>query len=130
MPPAKAPKAADSDTKTNAEELSLADLQSEADTVRKRINRFRESLGRFFVNKQEIIDLMCVAAIAQEPLLLVGPPGTAKSDLVLKFKDALRIPDGEYFEYLLTRFTEPSEVFGPIDIAELRSGRYLRRDRG
>ena len=39
--------------------------------------------------KQELIDLMVVAAIAQEPLLLVGPPGTAKSDLVLKFKDAL-----------------------------------------
>ena len=40
------------------------------------------------------------------------------------------VDDGEYFEYLLTRFTEPSEVFGPIDIAELRAGRYLRRDRG
>src|SRR5215467_2282176 len=73
---------------------------------------------------------MCVAAVAQEPLLLVGPPGTAKSELVVKFKDALRIADGEYFEYLLTRFTEPSEVFGPIDVAELRAGRYLRRDRG
>ena len=88
------------------------------------------SLGRFFVAKQPLIDLMCVAAVAQEPLLLVGPPGTAKSDLVIKFKDALKIPDGEYFEYLLTRFTEPSEVFGPIDIAELRSGRYLRRSNG
>ena len=41
-----------------AEDLSLADLQAEAETLRKRINRFRESLGRFFVNKQEIIDLM------------------------------------------------------------------------
>jgi len=60
----------------------------------------------------------------------VGPPGTAKSDLVLKFKDALGVPEGDYFEYMLTRFTEPSEVFGPIDIAELRAGRYLRRDRG
>src|SRR6266705_4580825 len=88
------------------------------------------SLGRFFVAKQPLIDLMTVAAVAQEPLLLVGPPGTAKSDLVIKFKAALKIPDGEYFEYLLTRFTEPSEVFGPIDIAQLRAGRYLRRDHG
>src|SRR6187455_792441 len=112
------------------EEASLSDLQTEAEDLRRKINRFRTSLGRFFVQKQEIIDLMVVAAIAQEPLLLVGPPGTAKSDLVIKFKDALKLPDGEYFEYLLTRFTEPSEVFGPIDIAELREGRYLRRDRG
>ncbi len=113
-----------------AGQASADDLAREAASLRERINRFRLALGRFFVAKQPLIDLMCVAAVAQEPLLLVGPPGTAKSDLVMKFKDALRIPDGEYFEYLLTRFTEPSEVFGPIDIAELRAGRYLRRDRG
>ena len=114
-------------SKSNPEELSLADLQAEADAIRKRINRFRESLGRFFVNKQEIIDLMCVAAIAQEPLLLVGPPGTAKSDLVLKFKDALGIEQGDYFEYMLTRFTEPSEIIGAIDIRELKEGKYFRK---
>src|SRR5438874_6852671 len=117
-------------TKTNAEDLSLADLQAEADALRKRINRFRESLGRFFVNKQEIIDLMVVASVAQEPLLLIGPPGTAKSDLVVKFKDALGIEQGDYFEYMLTRFTEPSEIIGAIDIKELREGRYLRRKEG
>ena len=113
-----------------ATRLSFDELARQASGLRERINRFRVALGRFFVAKQPLIDLMCVAAVAQEPLLLVGPPGTAKSDLVIKFKDALKIPDGEYFEYLLTRFTEPSEVFGPIDIAELRAGRYLRRDRG
>ena len=73
---------------------------------------------------------MTVAAVAQEPLLLVGPPGTAKSDLVLKFRDALTLEPTDYFEYLLTRFTEPSEILGPIDINELRSGRYVRRERG
>lgn len=113
-----------------AAQVTYENLAKEAAGLRERINRFRMALGRFFVAKQPLIDLMCVAAVAQEPLLLVGPPGTAKSDLVIKFKDALKIPDGEYFEYLLTRFTEPSEIFGPIDIAELRNGRYLRRDRG
>ena len=73
---------------------------------------------------------MVVAAVAQEPLLLVGPPGTAKSDLVLKFKDALGIADDDYFEYMLTRFTEPSEIIGPIDINQLREGRYIRREQG
>jgi MoxR-like ATPase len=120
----------DSDPIERAARATFDDLARDAQQLRERINRFRVGLGRFFVAKQPLIDLMTVAAVAQEPLLLVGPPGTAKSDLVIKFKDALKIPDGEYFEYLLTRFTEPSEVFGPIDIAELRSGRYLRRDRG
>jgi MoxR-like ATPase len=114
----------------NLDDLTLAELQSEADELRKRINRFRQSLGRFFVNKQEIIDLMVIAAVAQEPLLLVGPPGTAKSDLVLKFKDALGLAEGDYFEYMLTRFTEPSEIIGAIDIKELRDGRYIRKKDG
>lgn len=111
-------------------ELPLDKLQTEAQGLRDRLNRFRLALGRHFVDKQPLIDLMVVAAVAQEPLLLVGPPGTAKSDLVIKFKDALGIEGADYFEYLLTRFTEPSEVLGPIDINELRSGRYIRRERG
>ncbi len=112
------------------EDWPFEQLQAEAEDLRKRLNLFRTSLGRFFVNKQEIIDLMVVAAVAQEPLLLVGPPGTAKSDLVLKFKDALGIAEEDYFEYMLTRFTEPSEVIGPIDISLLRQGRYIRREQG
>src|SRR5438270_8461551 len=112
------------------DDLTLADLQEQADEVRTRLNRFRTSLGRFFVAKQDVIDLMTVAAVAQEPLLIVGPPGTAKSDLVLKFKDALGLTEGDYFEYMLTRFTEPSEIVGPIDINLLREGRYVRREQG
>ena len=112
------------------EDWALEDLQTEAEDLRGRLNRFRKSLGRFFVDKQELIDLMLVAAVAQEPLLLVGPPGTAKSDLVLKFKDALGLADEDYFEYMLTRFTEPSEIIGPIDIGLLREGRYVRREQG
>jgi MoxR-like ATPase len=113
-----------------ASDWSLPELQAEAEALRRRLNHFRTSLGRFFVAKQELIDLMVVAAVAQEPLLLVGPPGTAKSDLVLKFKDALGLTDEDYFEYMLTRFTEPSEIIGPIDINRLREGRYVRREQG
>lgn len=112
------------------QDLTLEQLSAEAQSLRDRLNRFRVGLGRHFVDKQPLIDLMVVAAVAQEPLLLVGPPGTAKSDLVLKFKDALGLSGIDYFEYLLTRFTEPSEVLGPIDINELRSGKYLRREKG
>ena len=112
------------------EDWTFEELRSEADDIRKRLMLFRTSLGRFFVQKQELIDLMLVAAVAQEPLLLVGPPGTAKSDLVLKFRDAMGVPEDEYFEYMLTRFSEPSEIIGPIDISQLRDGRYVRREEG
>jgi MoxR-like ATPase len=120
---------------THQENDRIADLPFEAlaeraGALRDRLHRFRTALGRWFVDKQDIIDLMVVAAVAQEPLLLVGPPGTAKSDLVLKFKDALGLGEADYFEYMLTRFTEPSEVLGPIDVELLRKGRYVRREQG
>ena len=105
-------------------------LSAKAGPLRERINRFREALGRWFTGRQEVIDLMTTCAVAQEPLLLVGPPGTAKSDLILKFVDALSVERDLYFEYMLTRFTEPSEIFGPVDIEALKDGRYQRRTEG
>ncbi|MEM9493381.1 MAG: AAA family ATPase, partial [Myxococcota bacterium] len=117
-------------TPSKIADLTLDELSEQAQDLRARINRFRIALGRFFVAKQSLIDLMTICAVAQEPLLLVGPPGTAKSDLVLKFKDALGLSGTQYFEYMLTRFTEPSEILGPIDINLLRQGRYVRREQG
>lgn len=114
-------------TQSQLHALDLNALAREGQQLRERINRFRNSLSRYFVGKARIIDLMTLCAVAQEPLLLVGPPGTAKSALVLKFKDALGISDASYFEYMLTKFTEPSEVMGPIDINRLRQGEYYRR---
>jgi MoxR-like ATPase len=129
-PSARRPQSAAPSPEQALSALSLEALSAEAPALRERINRFRESLGRHFVHREEVVDLMTVAAVAQEPLLLVGPPGTAKSELVLKFRDALALPEEDYFEYLLTRFTEPSEVLGPIDINLLRQGRYIRREQG
>jgi len=72
-----------------------------------------------FVGRDEVIDLIALAAVAGEHLFLLGPPGTAKSALIREFALAVR---GQYFEYMLTRFSEPNEIFGPIDIVRLREG--------
>jgi MoxR-like ATPase len=102
----------------------------QAEAARGRILGLRDVLAGHFIAKDRILDLMMIAAVSREPLLLVGPPGTAKSDLVVKFCQALGVTGGDYFEYMLTRFTEPSEILGPVDINALRDGRYLRRDEG
>ena len=81
-------------------------------------------MGAQFLDKQEIIRLMVVSAIAGEHMVIVGPPGTAKSAMIDMFS---KLIDAKYFEYLLTRFTEPNELFGPVDIAAFREGRYTRR---
>jgi len=76
-------------------------------------------LKRRFVRRDEVVDLIALAVVAGEHLFLHGPPGTAKSALIRQFASAVR---GRYFEYLLTRFSEPNEIFGPIDLARLREG--------
>jgi MoxR-like ATPase len=81
-------------------------------------------MGAQFLDKQEIIRLMVVSAIAGEHMVIVGPPGTAKSAMIDMFA---KLIDAKYFEYLLTRFTEPNELFGPVDISAFREGRYTRR---
>jgi MoxR-like ATPase len=82
------------------------------------------TLGQRFLDKEELIRLLLVALIAGEHMLIVGPPGTAKSALV---RHLARLIDARYFEYLLTRFSEPSELFGPVDIKAFREGTYVRR---
>jgi MoxR-like ATPase len=95
------------------EELALDDA---VDRLRREVV---EPLKRRFVDRDEIVDLIALAVTAGEHLLLHGPPGTAKSALIRQFAVAVR---GSYFEYLLTRFSEPNEVFGPIDLVRLREG--------
>lgn len=109
---------------------SFEQLAPEIDGVRARINRHRQELATFFVNRSTEIDLMTICAVAQEPLLFVGPPGTAKSDLVVKWVESVGLGDAAYFEYMLTKFTEPSEILGPIDIDLLKQGRFIRRTKG
>lgn len=86
-----------------------------------------EHLKRSFVGKDEIVDVLAVSLIAGENLFLLGPPGTAKSALVNELARRLK---GRSFEYLLTRFTEPNELFGPFDISKLREGELVTNTDG
>ena len=74
---------------------------------------------RGLVDRGALVELCALAAVAREHVLVIGPPGTAKSEAARRIAKAL---GGRYFEYLLGRFTEPSEIFGPIDLRRLREG--------
>ncbi|MFE6871288.1 AAA family ATPase [Kitasatospora sp. NPDC057692] len=76
--------------------------------------------GRGTVDRETVAEVVALCAVAGEHLLVVGPPGTAKSQAVRRVAGQL---GGRYFEYLLGRFTEPNELFGPVDLRGLREGR-------
>ena len=80
-----------------------------------------------FVGKDDIIDLLGICLVGGENLFLLGPPGTAKSALVHYLSARLK---GDTFDYLLTRFTEPNELFGPFDIRKLREGELVTNTEG
>ena len=89
--------------------------------------RFLEELQAPFVGREEEALVIALALIAGEHAVLIGEPGTAKSALVRR---AAQLVQARFFKYLLTKFTEPSELFGPLDIAALKEGVYRRVTKG
>ncbi|RFM30706.1 AAA family ATPase [Chitinophaga silvisoli] len=92
-----------------------------------KLNDVLQHLKKTFVGKDDIIDLMGICLAGRENLFLLGPPGTAKSAMVRALANLL---EGKTFEYLLTRFTEPNELFGPFDIRKLREGDLVTNTEG
>jgi MoxR-like ATPase len=90
-------------------------LERHVSAVRAAIARAQAGL----VDREAIAEAVVLCAVAGEHLLVVGPPGTGKSQAVRRIADEL---GGDYFEYLIGRFTEPNELFGPIDLKRLREG--------
>jgi MoxR-like ATPase len=74
-----------------------------------------------FVGRADAAALLVLAVVAREHMLLIGPPGTAKTDLIQRFAGLIQ---ARRFSYLLTRFTEPSEIFGPLDFELFQQGHY------
>lgn len=91
------------------------------------LNAVLAHLKTRFVGKDDIIDLMGICLAGRENLFMLGPPGTAKSAMV---KELSKLLKGKTFEYLLTRFTEPNELFGPFDIRKLREGELVTNTEG
>ncbi|MEL6318569.1 MAG: AAA family ATPase, partial [Pseudomonadota bacterium] len=71
------------------------------------------------IGRKCLTELVFLGLVAQENLLLIGPPGTGKSAAA---RIAAQAVGGRYFEYLIGRFTEPAEIFGPLDLEALQRG--------
>lgn len=91
--------------------------------MHKQINQLRADLMAQFPERKDVIDGSLAAVLAREHVLLIGPPGTAKSALV---RCIAQVFGGSYFERLLTKFSTPEELFGPISLQALAQDRFVR----
>lgn len=100
--------------------------------MREKILHLQQQLNQGLVGRGEALRAALLALVAGENALLIGPPGTAKSLLARRLSEVIA-PEGDqpaYFEYLLTKFSTPEELFGPLSLSALKQDRFQRNTQG
>ena len=100
-------------------------------TLREKIEKNLEILNNGLVGKEKVMKLGLLSILSGENMILVGPPGTAKSEISRRLREILAASGSEtYFEYLFTKFTTPEEIFGPLSIKQLQNDKFERNTEG
>src|SRR5689334_15207216 len=92
--------------------------------AQEKLKKIREELKQMFLERGELIDGALAALLCSQHVLIIGPPGTAKSMLADEL--CRRIEGASYFQWLLTRFTTPEEIFGAVSLRALEQDDYRR----
>src|SRR6187431_914159 len=93
-------------------------------TPHDKLRKIREELQQMFLERAELIDGALAALLSAQHVMIVGPPGTAKSMLADEL--CRRIEGASYFQWLLTKFTTPEELFGAVSLKALEADDYRR----
>jgi MoxR-like ATPase len=96
--------------------------------LKQKISNLLKELNYGLIEREPHIKEALLTMLAGENLLLIGPPGTAKSEIARRLSSV--VSDGKYFEYLLTKFSTPEELFGPMSVAGLKEDRFERKTDG
>lgn len=101
--------------------------------MKQKIQMLLSELNHGLVEREATMKIALLAVFSGENSLIIGPPGTGKSLIARRISECLERGEhagADYFEYLLTRFSTPEEIFGPLSIAELKADRFRRNTTG
>jgi MoxR-like ATPase len=90
----------------------------------KNVMQLRRHLAQIFLERDDLIISTLISLVAGQHVLVVGPPGTAKSAVFMELAKGIR--EMNYFQWLLTKYTTPEEIFGPLSLKDLEKGVYKR----
>src|SRR6059036_2349441 len=93
-------------------------------TGAEKLKKIRDELRQTFLERADLIDGALAALLSSNHVLVIGPPGTAKSMLADEL--CRRIEGADYFQWLLTKFTTPEEIFGAVSLKALENDDYRR----
>ena len=93
--------------------------------VSERVAQLLQCMNERIYGKEQVVALALLSAVAGESVFLLGPPGVAKSMVARQLKTAFR--DARSFEYLMSRFSTPDEIFGPVSIQKLKTSDTYER---
>jgi len=92
--------------------------------ILKKFKNIEHELSKYLFERDDAIRGISLGLLSSSNVLLLGPPGTAKSMIIREWTK--RITSARYFEWLLTRFSTPEELLGPISFEGLKNDRHER----
>jgi MoxR-like ATPase len=98
-------------------------IQNPIEISRQRLLEVERILNNLVIGHEDVMRAIMIASVAGEHVVIIGPPGTAKSYTVRLFA---RLVNAKFYSYLLTKFTSYDEVFGTVDVVSLSRGEFRR----
>lgn len=89
-----------------------------------KLNMIKQELNDQFVERDAVINCMLYALVSGQSLLMLGNPGTAKS--AITYELCSRVENGKYFQWMLNKTSDPSELLGPYSIKEMENDKFMR----
>lgn len=109
--------------KVNFQQTGAADVTA-ITTAQAKLKMIEAEMNMLFVERDDLIKDMLLAVVTGQSLLMLGKPGTAKS--LITYELCSRIENGQYFQWMLNKTSDPSELLGPYSIKAMEQDKFLR----